>query len=357
MMKRECMDCSELLGPYLDAELDDMRRHRVAAHLETCPECRRELAALEALHRLVREKDTGPTLADDYWDWHRFQVWKRIRTGRRPERQPAARHGLYLSRLGIVAAGVVVVLVVVVGGWRLVQIQTSTRHVEPTGVLGNVEDEAYFGGKQGQPFSKKERMATEDSGEEGRVLATAKPQLPPAQTSADREGLLETESKGSAGKPGPGLGGVVAAGEAEAARTGSADAAPAGRGAATGLTKPLGSGMAEAGSWADVPLSECEQAPVLVEIDDLPFVEPEDTATVLLRALVEPDGSVSRVEISRSSGVRLLDTIALYNVQRARFAPGIQHDRKVRCWVEVIRTFEPEAKPEKRDIPSENTGK
>jgi anti-sigma factor RsiW len=64
----------DLLGPYLDAELDDKARARVEQHLKECAECRRELESLQALHQMVKQKDTGPELADDYWDWHRSQV-------------------------------------------------------------------------------------------------------------------------------------------------------------------------------------------------------------------------------------------------------------------------------------------
>jgi len=48
-MSQGCRQIKEQLSAYLDGELDEGQRHAVAAHLQTCPACRRELELLTAL--------------------------------------------------------------------------------------------------------------------------------------------------------------------------------------------------------------------------------------------------------------------------------------------------------------------
>ncbi len=48
--------CSELLGPFLRGELDEVRRQEVEAHLTSCPECSEELRALQ----ILEEAEPGP---------------------------------------------------------------------------------------------------------------------------------------------------------------------------------------------------------------------------------------------------------------------------------------------------------
>ncbi|MFO7639302.1 MAG: TonB family protein [bacterium] len=63
------------------------------------------------------------------------------------------------------------------------------------------------------------------------------------------------------------------------------------------------------------------------------------TGTAVLKLLVEPDSSVSRAEILRSSDNRLLDAAALAAAARARFTPGRQGIQPVRVWVAVPYVF------------------
>jgi anti-sigma factor RsiW len=44
-----CLEVQKQLSPWLDGELTDAERARVAGHLQSCASCRRELARLEAL--------------------------------------------------------------------------------------------------------------------------------------------------------------------------------------------------------------------------------------------------------------------------------------------------------------------
>lgn len=56
----------ELLSGYLDGALTQRERQRVSLHLESCPDCRRELAELGALRSAAR--GTAFTLpADEEW--------------------------------------------------------------------------------------------------------------------------------------------------------------------------------------------------------------------------------------------------------------------------------------------------
>jgi len=61
--------------------------------------------------------------------------------------------------------------------------------------------------------------------------------------------------------------------------------------------------------------------------------------TAVLKLLVESDSSVSRAELLRSSGNRLLDAAALEAAGRARFVPGRQGVQAVRVWVAVPYVF------------------
>ena len=47
----ECMRVRPLLQSFLDGELDDARRRRVAAHLEACRRCGLEASTYESLQR------------------------------------------------------------------------------------------------------------------------------------------------------------------------------------------------------------------------------------------------------------------------------------------------------------------
>jgi len=92
-------------------------------------------------------------------------------------------------------------------------------------------------------------------------------------------------------------------------------------------------------------LETCDAPPELLDIQRLPTVPPDETATVYLRALVETDGMVSEVAVDRSSGVALLDSIALMNVRQARFRSGQNEGKAVRCWVSLSQSFEASDEP------------
>lgn len=60
---------------------------------------------------------------------------------------------------------------------------------------------------------------------------------------------------------------------------------------------------------------------------------------VFLRVLVNPDGSVARLELNRSSGYERLDRSALNTVQEWRFVPARQGHQAISGWVIVPINF------------------
>jgi TonB family protein len=360
----------DLLGPYLDAELDDKARARVEQHLKECAECRRELESLQALHQMVKQKDTGPELADDYWDWHRSQVWKKVRLARRERRQRSWYGGRFMwLRLATVTAGAAVVVIAVFAGWRILvhgrpdaQRLLMTEAADKEGktldldgmevsAADEVEETPGTGG-----IAARRGMESRVSGKAHKAEEAA----PVTGYLEDREAEGETRVSGGVGKArakkGPAPAPEIATAEpapAEAERLSETEVSRADKLApakpesrqAPGQERiywALGAGEKK-DSFAAVDAAACDQTPELLEVPALPLVEPQDTATVLVRALVDTDGSVFKTEVERSSGVELLDTVAVDNFRQARFRPAQQQGRLVRCWVEVEQRFRPDA--------------
>jgi len=63
------------------------------------------------------------------------------------------------------------------------------------------------------------------------------------------------------------------------------------------------------------------------------------TGTVLVRALVAPDGRTQEMRVWRSSGQPLLDAAAIAAVRRWDFEPASMGGRHVEAWVEVPVNF------------------
>jgi protein TonB len=118
-MKANCREIHSLLGPYVDGELSLPDRARVETHLAECEAARHEVGELRALHSLVRDTPP-PEPAEHFWDWQRMRVLRGLRSSRRRFERTEARPGFAWLRLATVAGGLMVVLIVVVVGWRLV---------------------------------------------------------------------------------------------------------------------------------------------------------------------------------------------------------------------------------------------
>ena len=102
---------SRLLSRYYDGELDPARSEAVARHLEHCPHCRRELAALERVSAGVTAAvqaaaDQAPL------DGLEAQVLEAIRKKERPAGGSWLK-GLLLPRRLVPAAAVVIALIAV----------------------------------------------------------------------------------------------------------------------------------------------------------------------------------------------------------------------------------------------------
>lgn len=96
------------LEAYQDGELSERRRRRVEAHLAACPACRRELAGLRELSRLLQESPPAAHLTPP----ERFVAHVGLRLPRRPER-PAWKQALETG-WRLVPAGLL-------GAWAFVQ--------------------------------------------------------------------------------------------------------------------------------------------------------------------------------------------------------------------------------------------
>lgn len=59
----------------------------------------------------------------------------------------------------------------------------------------------------------------------------------------------------------------------------------------------------------------------------------DQEGTVFVKALVDLDGSIMRVVITRSSGYPTLDSAAVENVVQWRLTPALQNKKPVRVWV------------------------
>lgn len=68
-------------------------------------------------------------------------------------------------------------------------------------------------------------------------------------------------------------------------------------------------------------------------------VERGQQGTVLLHALVSPEGTTEHIKIAQSSGFGLLDKAALAAVQQWEFAPSSRNGNHIKSWVQVPVEF------------------
>jgi anti-sigma factor RsiW len=116
-----CWLARRRLGAFVDGELPEAARGRVAGHLARCPDCRAEREALDELRGLLRAE--APELPEAVWSAFWPQVRERIGTQAPPEAEPVWRRvwqGLGSApRLAIgSAAAAVLAVLVVVAPWR-----------------------------------------------------------------------------------------------------------------------------------------------------------------------------------------------------------------------------------------------
>lgn len=96
-------------------------------------------------------------------------------------------------------------------------------------------------------------------------------------------------------------------------------------------TKPIGPDI------EIVPFYKLEVKPQLVNSPALDYPELARRAgiegSVVVKMLVDVDGSVSETIVLKSSGNSLLDNAALVTARACRFTPARQRDRTVRVWI------------------------
>lgn len=359
-MKQGCRDIRRLLGAFHDGELDQGERRRVAEHVEWCADCQAWLAQMRSLDELVRERDAAPTLTKEYWELHRHRVWRRIRHTKRERREHSFYGQRFLwLRVAQVAAGAAVVVIAVVAGWRLFDRELLR---QPAGRGAASGPAARAMSRPPAPPATPEPGAAPDgisvvgptppaasSGSAARPAATAGW---PAEDRDTRVPVGEIAKKTDSSARPPSRVAEVEAGAGEPVETdglvrieeavadlGHRDLAGGETRASETAEAPATAAMAAKRGVAVLAVDECDVPPELLTMPEPPRVEPGDTASVLLRALVERDGSVSVVLVEQSSGAGLLDTIAIGNARQARFRPGYSAGDEVRCWVEMQQVF------------------
>jgi len=93
-----CSRIQPLLGAFFDDELPDDLREKVAGHLDSCANCRSELADIEQIEQIAREAG-GPIVTDDEWE----QIWRNVQPAlptaprSRPWLRRAARPGAFAA--------------------------------------------------------------------------------------------------------------------------------------------------------------------------------------------------------------------------------------------------------------------
>ncbi len=311
-MKQKCDSIRELLGAFADGELGPDQAEQVVGHLETCAGCRRELDQIRGLSRLVKSVE-HPRLADDYWDWQSSRVWRGIRERKRvPE--PRYRPMFVWPKLAAAAAGFVIVLVVVLAGWRtLLTRPGQERRVGPSGeapaglqTAARPEATTHAGVKQASRNAKERAVQHEAEGRSDELA-----HAPAAEKVAGTAKGTAVAAKPAAGPSRPvGRSTGVAAEERGDERASTPQAGQRPR-VASGKKSRIVSG------------------PVLLESPTLADADVTDTGTVLLSVKTDSAGRVVGAVVSRSSGSARLDSLAVRQMRRSRFKAAVKNNRSV----------------------------
>jgi TonB family protein len=349
-MKQKCGPIRELLGAYADKELDQARADQVVRHLETCADCRRELDHVLELSRLV--KSVGhPELAEDYWDWQRTRVWRGLRERRR-ELMPSYRPSFVWPKLAAAAAGFVVVLVVVLAGWRTLMPRQGP--MQPVGELrsvlkGDAEQPVAAAPVAGRPVESNEAKKAAGGSfaeAEGRSDGLARV---PATAARDAE-------KTSVGYATKGAETTGATSTSKPSTTPVRGIAPRMEVAAEGPREELSAASSVSGQHvrvsSDKQKGRIVSGPVLLESPPLADADALDTGTVLLNVKTDSAGRVLSAGVRRSSGSSRLDSVAVRQIRQSRFKAAVKNNRSVPSSFEYpFRVQKKQAKPEAQEKP------
>uniref|UniRef100_A0A7C4GGZ4 TonB family protein n=1 Tax=candidate division WOR-3 bacterium TaxID=2052148 RepID=A0A7C4GGZ4_UNCW3 len=328
-MKPDCESVRDLLGPYLDAELAEPKRRQVELHLKTCPECRRELTELETLYVLAR-RAARPGVPDEHLDHLRMTVTRKLRREAKIETARPRLQSMSLFRLATVGGALVVMIVVVIAGYRLLG-DRSMR-------LGTLSETG--------PGVSKTRSAAEAVAETTFTTPTGSGRAEAIAEAGRRETRGKTAGAGSHAMramedtPEPAEFETKTdkdPGRADADNTGENIRPPA------PASKPFAvtPGIRTAQSEPEAKLAGVEGSSTpdearshSIELDDMSWPDQKvfqrDTGTVELLLWVEPDSSISSVRVLRSSGSPALDSFALFQALRAKAVPEFKDGRPVR---------------------------
>lgn len=328
-MKESCRNIHGLLGPYLDGELTENERRRVGEHLASCSQCRQELAELEALHAVAR-RAAHPAAANEHLDNLRLQVGRRLRREARPENARQRLPALALFRLATVGGALVVMLVVVIAGYRLLGDRSARpgpmaetgfeqRLAAPAAPVAGVPEKpapvGRAGGTTKAAGTARAETRTEDvSGGGAGMTASeaARPDEGAAIAAKSETGAGAAAEELAAEQPAPAVEPSAAAAGHKA--TGPGRAADFLRAAKTALEHAA----ADRDAWPGFILWPRQETLLA------------DTGTVELLLWVEPDSTISGAEVVRSSGSPTLDSFALRQALRARSAPDFRDGKPVR---------------------------
>lgn len=122
-----------LLGAYLDGELDEEKRKIIEEHLKVCNECAEELEALRLLDKKVKEEKV-PLPPGDYWNNFSGRVMEKLKQKRSP--------GFFFAKLPRLkwelAGGVVLILLTFIVSRHIIEEKglewiSNKREIVPTG--------------------------------------------------------------------------------------------------------------------------------------------------------------------------------------------------------------------------------
>ncbi len=321
----------QLLSGYLDNELEPDLKKEVEEHLKTCEACRQELTALKDLDQAAQAWTvTMPGAA--YWggltrstlarikEWHFKEVTLRPRVN-------------WQRLIPITAAAAAAILVGVVGfqmihsRFRITEKTTSFERLaetyrpeapaEPVRVAKNEEKEQPAGQGRGV------------GGVGGGVSVTQKPVTVPLSFAQGRTG----------------------AGGAADLKAGSGEGVLA----SAPISQPRRKDEVSGGGRAEVQAAEVDTSIVpLDQVDVKPILKSEapvaqeeyasklakgTALTVIVRALIDLDGSVSRIEVLRSSESDDIDQAAVQKIKQSIFSPALKNGKPVRVWMTMPVEF------------------